>query len=50
MSHAREVPKSTLRSKKREKALANQSMNGKRIKTINDKICAEKKENCPKQK
>jgi hypothetical protein len=48
MSHARDVSKSTPRSKKREKALANQSMNGKRTKTINDKICAEKKENCPR--
>jgi hypothetical protein len=48
MSHVREVSELTPLSKKREKALANQSMNGKRIRTINDKICAEKKENCPK--
>jgi len=48
MSHAREVSQSTPRSKKREKALANRPMNGKRIKTINEKICVEKKENCPK--
>jgi hypothetical protein len=48
MSHASKVSKSTPLLKKREKALANQSMNAKRIKVINDKICAEKKENCPK--
>jgi hypothetical protein len=42
------VSKLTPRSRKREKALANRPMNDKRIKTINDKICAEKKENCPK--
>jgi hypothetical protein len=48
MSHAREVSKSTPRSKKREKALANRPMNDKRIKTINEKICAEKKEICPR--
>jgi len=48
MSHASKVSKSTPLLKKREKALANQSMNAKRIKVINDKICAEKKENCPR--
>jgi hypothetical protein len=48
MSHASEVSKFTPRSKKREKAVANQSMNAKRIKVINDKTCAEKKDNCPR--
>jgi len=48
MSHASEVSKLTRRLKKREKALANHSMNAKQIKVINDKICAEKKENCPR--
>jgi len=48
MSHAIEVSKFTPRSKKREKALANNPMNDKRIKVTNDKICAKKKENCPR--
>jgi hypothetical protein len=48
MSHGSEISKSTPQSKKREKPLANQSMNAKRIRVINDKICAEKKENCPR--
>jgi len=42
--------KTTPQSKKREKALANHPMNDKRIKTNNAKICAEKKENCPREK
>jgi hypothetical protein len=43
MSHARDFSKSTPRSKKREKALANRPMNDKRIKTINDKSVPKKK-------
>jgi hypothetical protein len=48
MSHPCEVSELTPQSEKSEKALANHPMNDKRIKTINDKICAEKKENCPR--
>jgi hypothetical protein len=48
MSHASGVSKFTPQSKKREKALANRPMNDKPIKTIKDKICAKKKENCPR--
>jgi hypothetical protein len=47
MFHASELFKSTPHLRKREKALANRPTNGKRIKIINDKICAEKKEKHP---
>jgi hypothetical protein len=43
MSHAREVSKSTPRSKKSEKALANRPMNDKRIGTINTNQSVPKK-------
>jgi hypothetical protein len=43
MSHAREVPKSTPRSRKREKALANRPMNDKRIEATNTNQSVPKK-------